>query len=248
MHPPFLRPRTVSEILDGSIQLMRRHYVPITAATGLLLLPSLLLAALLPPGMERLVDFVENVFLNFAAAATVLMVADVALGREPDMHGALRQVRGKAWMILGAAILQGLAIGFGMLLLIIPGFIAMALLFAVPIVVMVEDRKNVSEVMSRSASLARGDMLRVLGATLLALLVIVVAGIGLGLLVAFAPGLGERQADLLSRTLLIFLYPFPSVVSTLLYFDLRIRKEGFGLDDLASVHGPEVPRYGPAGY
>jgi hypothetical protein len=248
MSAPFMRPRTVPEILDASFQILRQHYGPIVAATGLILLPSILLAALLPLEMAPLAELVQNILLNFSGAATVLMVADIALGREPDMRGALRQVRGKVWIILGAAILQGLAIGFGMLLLIIPGIIAMALLFAVLIVVMVEDRVNVSDVMSRSASLAQGDMLRVLGATVLSVLIVAAAGAGLGLLVAFAPGIEARQADLLIRTLSIFVFPFTSVVATLLYFDLRIRKEGFGLDDLAGVHGPEVPRYGPVGY
>jgi hypothetical protein len=248
MSAPFIRPRTVPEILDASFQILRQHYGPIVAATGIILLPSLLLAALLPAGSGQVADLVERILINYAAAATISTVADVALGREPDMRGALRKVGSKVWLILGAAILQGLAIGFGMLLLVIPGIIAMALLFAVPIVVMVEDRVNVSDVMSRSASLAQGDMLRVLGATLLAFLVVFAAGLGLGLLVDFAPGIGARPADLLIRTLLIFLYPFPSVVATLLYFDLRIRKEGFGLDDLAGMQGPEVPRYGPAGY
>lgn len=248
MSAPFIRPRTVPEILDASFQLLRQHYGPIAAVTGLILLPSLLMAALLPLEMAPLAELVQNICLNFSGAATVLMVADVALGREPDMWGALRQVRRKAWLILGAAILQGLAVGLGMLLLVIPGLIAMALLFAVPIVVMVEERENVSDVMSRSASLAQGDMLRVLGATLLAFLVVFFAGIGLGLLVAFAPGVGERQAQLLVQTLSIFAFPFPSVVATLLYFDLRIRKEGFGLDDLADLRGSEVPRPGPAAY
>jgi len=248
MSAPFMRPRTVPEILDASFQLLRRHYGPIVAATGLILLPSLLLAALLPYELLPLAELAKNILLNFSGAATVLMVADVALGREPDMRGALRKVLGKVWVILGAAILQGLAIGFGMLLLIIPGIIAMAMLFAVPIVVMVEDRENVSDVIGRSVSLAQDDLLRVLGATVLAFLVVFVAGTGLGLLAMVAPGVGVRQADLLVRTLSFFLFPFPSVVATLLYFDLRIRKEGFGLDDLAGLRGDEVPRYGPAAY
>ena len=194
MSAPFMRPRTVPEILDASFQLLRRHYGPIVAATGLLLLPSLLVAALLPFELAPLAELMKNVLLNFGGAATVVMVADVALGREPDMWGALRKVRSKAWVILGAAILQGLAIGFGMLLLIIPGIIAMALLFAVPIVVMVEDRENVPDVISRSVSLAQDDMLRVLGATVLAFLVVFVAGAGVGLLVTFAPGVAIRLA------------------------------------------------------
>jgi hypothetical protein len=249
MSAPFMRPRTVPEILGASFQILRQHYGPIVAATGLILLPSILLAALLPAGSGQLVELVQSILITYAAAATVLMVADVALGREPDMWGALRQVRGRAWLILGAAILQGLAIMFGMLLLVIPGIIAMALLFAVPIVVMVEGKENVSDVMSRSASLAQGDMLRVLGATVLAFLIVIAAQMGLRLLVVFtaevaldflplATDIEERQADLLTRTLSIFVFPFPSVVATLLYFDLRVRKEGFGMDDLSASLPP----------
>jgi len=244
MSAPFIRPRTVPEILDAAFQILRQHYVPIVTATGIVLLPSIVLAILLPPELVAISNFAQNLLLNFAAAATVLMVADIYLGREPDMKAALEKVGGRVGTILGAAFLQGILIGLGILLCIVLGIIAFALLFAVPMVVMVEGT-GAMDALGRSNDLAEGNLLRVLGTSVLAYIIAFAAMFGLGIVIGLVAGSVEGpMAKVLISIVSIFVLPFPVVVSTLLYFDLRIRKEGYGLDNLADLRGPERPRFG----
>jgi len=245
MPAPLIRPRTVPEILDAAFQLLRRHYVPIVTATGLILLPAIVLGTLLPEEQQVGVALLNNFLLNFASAATVVMVADVYLGREPSVAEALKRVGGRAGPIFAAAVCTGVLILVGVLLCVIPGIFAYALLFAVPIVVMVEEKGPLAA-LERSVALADGHLLRILGTAVLAQLIVLAAAFGLGLAAGvLEAGAAGAVADVLVRVLPIFLYPFPVVVSTLLYFDIRIRKEGFGMDDLGAwVDQPAPP--GPA--
>ena len=247
MSAPLIRPRTVPEILDAAFGLLRQHYVPIVSATAIILFPAILLQALLPEDVAPLAALLQNFLLNFAAAATVVLVADVYLGREPDVGAALGQVGRRSWAIFAAAFFQGVLLIVGLLLCIVPGIIAYALLFAGPIVVMVEGLGPI-KALERSVELADEHLLRILGSAVLALLVVLVAALGLGMLVGLAFPEG-RQAAVIASVLALFIQPFPVVVSTLLYFDIRIRKEAFGMDDLASAFGdappqPEGPRPG----
>lgn len=243
MSAPFVRPRTVPEILDTAFQILRQHYVPIVSATGIILLPSIVLAAVLPTELVPIANLVQNLLVSFASAATVILVADVYLGREPDLRGALSRVGGRLWTVFGAAWLQGILILLGTLLCIVPGVIAFALLFAVPMVVMVEGT-GAMDALGRSNDLAEGNLLRVLGTSVLSYLIFFVAVIGAGMAVYLAAGEEGPLTEVLTSIVMVFTLPFPVVVSTVLYFDLRIRKEGYGLDNLADLRGPEAPRLG----
>jgi hypothetical protein len=107
-----------------------------------------------------------------------------------------------------------------------------AVLFAMPMIVMIE-HLGASDAADRSRELARGHVLRILGLLtvgFLMLLVYVMVGGGLlGLL-----GLGERGIDVVTSVLFVTAYPLPSVLATMLYYDLRIRKEGMDLELMAS--------------
>ncbi|MBC7789548.1 MAG: hypothetical protein H7Z74_06360 [Anaerolineae bacterium] len=52
----------------------------------------------------------------------------------------------------------------------------------------------------------------------------------------------SAAADVASQVVSILVYPLVAVVATLLYYDLRIRKEGFDLDVMAEELG--APRGG----
>jgi hypothetical protein len=247
MSASFIRPRTVPEILDAAFQILRQHYAPIVAATGIILLPSILMIVLLPPELAGLTNLVQGFLLNFASAAIVLMVADVYLGRQPDMKAALGKVGENLGDILITAIMQGFLTVLAFLACVIPGFFVAAMLFATPMVVMVEGKSG-SDALGRSRELTDGSLWRVIGSSILAYVILYAALFGLGMGIGLLLGGMGRVAEVLAATLSIFALPFPVVVGTLLYFDLRIRKEGFGLDDLADLRGPELPRPGPAAY
>lgn len=226
-------PRTVPEILDASFQLLRGYYLPILTATGVLLFPGVLLG-LAVPELLWIGSLARVVLANFASAATVLIVAGVYLGRDVDGLRAIREAFSHGWNLIGASVLAGLITVVGFVFCIIPGFLAMLLLFAVPMAVVVEDRTPV-KALERSVDLANDNILRILLTSVTAQIIVLAASLGIGVVVGLGvPFLGERAAAL-ADALTILLQPFPAVVSTVLYFDIRVRKEGFGMDDLSDL-------------
>jgi uncharacterized membrane protein HdeD (DUF308 family) len=51
----------------------------------------------------------------------------------------------------------------------------------------------------------------------------------------------ERASSLLVAMLLALVYPITGVVTTLLYYDIRVRREGFDLELLAREAAPATP-------
>jgi hypothetical protein len=74
--------------------------------------------------------------------------------------------------------------------------------------------------------LARGSMKPILLTIVLAFVIVFVAMIGVATLMAFGP-VGVRMETLLMNVVLIGLNPLPAVVATVMYYDLRIRKEAY---------------------
>jgi len=107
-----------------------------------------------------------------------------------------------------------------------------ARVFAVPMVIVLEGG-TVGHAFSRSLELTRGSVGRVIGVLVLTgLIFLALFGAILffiGYLSAVAPRGGPMYA-VLSSVINIFAYPIYTVFITLLYYDLRIRKDGFDLE------------------
>jgi uncharacterized membrane protein len=147
--------------------------------------------------------------------------------------------------ILIASLLMGLVILLGFLLMVIPGVIlAVGLAVAIPAVVL-EAGRSASGALSRSWELTRGSRWRIfgLGLTLFVLLYIPVVAIS-GLVAVLVPrgaaaGFGASStativALAIGGVVQLFIYPLFYCVLTVTYYDLRVRKEGFDLELLAS--------------
>ncbi|HEV2148471.1 MAG TPA: hypothetical protein VGR37_13800 [Longimicrobiaceae bacterium] len=238
-----LRPRTAAEILDGAFQLLRAHYAPLVSASLVLVAPFALLEIAVPEPARWMTGLLTNLALMAGNAATVLIVAYAYLGRPIGAMAAVRTVLARFPSVWGAAFLQGIAVIVGFLLLVIPGFVALAWTFAMPMVVMVEG-VGAGDAFERSKSLVRGDVLRVLGILALAYALYFVAILGISLTLGFilgALGAGDTLLEALGGVLAITFYPLIGVVGTLLYFDLRIRKEAFDLEVLLDDEVEELP-------
>ena len=242
MQAPTFRARGVSEILDGAFQIIRAQYVPLVIASAVLLLPTAILK-LAFPSVAMLFDFLDRFMFLVASGATVLIVSETYMGRDPDVTDVLTRVFrrfGALWM---AAFASGLLIMAGIIMLVVPAFIFWAWTFAMPIVVMVEGRSG-GESFERSKELAKGHIGHILGTLVLAYVifffVVFALSIGVGMAVALT-GVGTEMIDFAGQLLLVCFYPFPSVVATLLYYDLRIRKEGFDIQMLMQQMGGGVP-------
>ena len=230
-----LRPRSPTEIVDAAFRVCRAHYGPLVAATAVMVAPAIALKILIPQGLPAW-EALQNLLLSVTDGAVIAIVSEVYLGRTADAGTGLRAAGRRIGSLIGSSIARNILVGLGLLLLIVPGVIFFAGSFAVPMAVILEG-ETTGPAFSRSRDLVH-DYLRHVLATLALLAVIVFgmiigAGLALGLVAEFLGG-EERYIDLGIDVVLIFLYPLFSVGGTLLYYDLRIRKEGFDLEMMAS--------------
>ena len=98
----------------------------------------------------------------------------------------------------------------------------------------------------RSRELARGSALRILGLLVIigVLFMVVVFTIG-GLLGGFFEN--STVASMISSFLIVPVYPVLGTLFTALYYDLRIRREGYDIELLARAVGDAPPGDAPAG-
>ena len=240
MQAPVLRARTAGEILDAAFQLLRTHYSAVVIAAGGFLLPPLLIT-LLVPSWAPLANLLDRLLSLAAGAVVAVVVSDIYLGQQIDLGRSMRAVGSRFLSVWGAALIQGFAILVGLLLLIVPGIVFAAWSFAMPIIVMIEGA-SAGESWERSRSLARGHVGHILATLGVAWLIVIAAFLGMMFATGAVIGLlgaGEAIAEPIGSIAFILLYPFVGVVGTLLYYDLRIKKEGFDLQLLAHELGDE---------
>jgi hypothetical protein len=135
---------------------------------------------------------------------------------------------------LGAA---GVALGLmmvGVVLMVLPVIVASALAVSLPALIV--EHINAGAALSRSWALTKGRRVRVAFTLFVFLLILMVPYIGLGLIFGFATAAGGEGTLLLfvlQYAISILLTPLLYCVVTLLYFDLRVRREAFDLEMLA---------------
>jgi Membrane domain of glycerophosphoryl diester phosphodiesterase len=248
-----LRPLTVGEILDTSFLLYRRHFGALATialvCTGVPLVLRLFLEAsggFFANLTLAVVYALSLVVLNLVATgATVFVVSESYLGRPLSAGEALRRSTPYIGRIMICSLLMALVIGLGFLLFVIPAIIlAVGLAVAIPAVVL-EAGASPSGALSRSWELTRGSRWRMfgLGVTVVVLLYVPLVAIT-GLVALLLPSgggpfgamsLGVVVAVAVGGVVQMFLYPLFYCVLTVTYYDLRVRKEGFDLELLAST-------------
>src|SRR5258708_6163912 len=142
-------------------------------------------------------------------------------------------------MIGSAAILAGLGIAFGMVLLIVPGLI-LATMWAVAIPIAVVEKMGATASLSRSAALTRERRWRVFGAVFVSglLAVLVGAAIGGAARGPAYPARGHRPPTLMvavSWAAGAIFQAFNACVVATLYYFLRRDKEGVDIHQIAAV-------------
>ncbi len=143
-----------------------------------------------------------------------------------------------------AAFVFGVLVGIGFLILIIPG-IFLWVSFAVIWEALIIEGLGPIESMKRSWRLVAGERWRVLGAGLLTtFLAMIVLGIVLFVIwLIVSPGLGVSDgvaAYLVEHVGILLAMPLHAAVTTVIYLDLRVRKESLTKDELAAVLSERV--------
>jgi hypothetical protein len=197
-------------------------------------------------GFGLVAVFLALVFQPIATAAILYIVMEEYAGRRPGMGAALGFALSRFPTLLGASIIVGLIVGVGFILCCAPG-IYFYVTYAFVGQVVVLERLGVGESLQRAQNLVTGHRWRVLGVLLLIgianWIVQMSIGMGLGFVLPaqeFVPVEGGVRTKLnplnhvidtlIAQLAAILFSTYIAVCTTLLYLDLRIRKEGFDLE------------------
>ena len=195
------------------------------------------MATYLPPLIGSMILFaIIYVFFMLVAGGTIIkFTSDKFFGRETSLSDSFGHASARFLSLAGSAILFGLAIIGGLILLIIPG-----ILFAVWFIlssqcVILEDSKAVSS-LGRSKHYVGGYWWKTFGVLIVAGLVMAVGfGISSGIDAMIVYGFGTVIANqyvtsiisgIVSAIITAFIYPFWIVAATITYYDLKARKSG----------------------
>jgi uncharacterized membrane protein len=246
-----MRPMRLSELLDASFALYRREFVPLVfVALSTQALPLILtLFVELGGGVgERpllwLASVVASLILGqVGIAASTFIVAEAYLGGTITPQEAFRRAAPFIGRLLLAAIASGLLFGLGFILLIVPGVIIMCALAVTGPAIVLENQPTATAGMSRSWNLTKGFRGKVFGAYMVAFFIILLPGVALGAISVAATASAESASApavavlLVQMILQVLAYPYIYVLTTLLYYDFRVRKEAYDLEMLSTSLG-----------
>jgi hypothetical protein len=267
MDPASLRPLGVGEILDLGIKIYRRRFGTLARAVAVVVVPISVLSAIvgLSAGTETTGtefdggDLAAGVgaalvggLLGYAAsqlatAASFEIVAGDYLDETRTWQQSLVVARRRFWPLVWLSLLQAIAIGLGFLLCILPG-IYLGVVFSIAVPVLLFDDVRGTKALGRSRALLKDRFWPTLGALAVSMILSsIVSGIIQGVLLGVTSSGGEvvdAFAQAVAGSLSsILTTPFSAAVVAVLYFDARVRKEGFDLELLARRIGvdPEPP-------
>ena len=268
-----LRPLGLAEILDGSFRVIRRNPGATFGLSAVLAVIRVAVTAGLQLGAYRFLSTVQlelvGTLVVGAALGTVLtglltlVVTQDVLGVRISTREVLTRLRGRAWALLGLALVITVLESLALLPLLVLGVWLWGL-WAVAVPVLMVERSTVRGALSRSRRLVSGLWWRVWGiralgfllASLLGALVTVpfillaslvtgsgftATGVNSGVPVAYV--LIISVGSVLSSTLTS---PIRAGIDALLYLDLRMRREGLDIV-LHSQASPVRPVAPPAG-
>jgi hypothetical protein len=206
----------------------------LSAATGVGVLAVLL---------GGLISFVAYLYSH---GATIFAVSDLYLGQTATIGGSLRKMRGHAANLFGVLFLEGLAMIAGFILLIFPGiYVTCRLCTSAPAAIL--EQLGPSESLSRSFELTRDSALRAFAIFCIYMAIFYAIFLLLSgpfLFLITTAGRGGNPAmvivwlvcsQIASFVATTVVEPVLTIATTVFYYDLRVRKEGFDLQMLVNA-------------
>jgi hypothetical protein len=241
-HPAFRGVFETGKVLGESFAIYFRNFIPFILLTAVALSPLYLLQAygtadraitLTSPlaVVSSLLLLVASVVCPYIATAAITYgVFQQMRGRDASIGDCLARGLTSFLPVLGLALLQGLAIGLGLIACVVPG-ILLALRWAVSIPAAVEERPGVSGAMSRSTYLTEGFRGRIFFILALIFILNVVSQVLAALVAAKDPSLFL----LLSGVANVLNTSLSATATAVMYYRLRSIKESIDVDQIASV-------------
>lgn len=253
-------PMSVSRIVDRTFTLYKQNFLRFITIVAVIQVPlalvSLVWLAILSRGVEETTSAITATVASFVSifislvgnalcqGALARSISDAYLGKELTVEQTFRAVLPKLMTLIGASLLVGLVVGLGFMLLVVPGVI-FGLWFFVTTPSIVVENQGITAGMSRSKALASGNLGKVFAVGLLAVAITWIISFPIGFVGGFISRLLFSESFMLTLFFnqfagligQVLATPIASAAAVLLYYDLRIRKEGFDLQMLAQNMG-----------
>jgi hypothetical protein len=179
------------------------------------------------------------VIAPLTGGATAQTVSDIYLGNNVTLNRSLRAAWSRYGTLLKSHFIPVMAVMAGIVMLVVPGILwLLSYLFISPIV-MNEGLSKSREIRLRSRSLVRGYRGKAFVILIVIIFIELLAQAGIRTVARFFVGAAATtgMAPILNESVTIVAAPMFALSITLLYYDLRIRKEGFDLEMLSRAVG-----------
>ena len=244
------RERDLSALFSDTFRVMRDHPGPLLVMSAAIVVPVQLIVSGI--GLERLtsgyrgeVDRAEQlipmilslfVIAPLIAAAMIQMLREVSEGHRLSAPQCLQAALDAFAPLFLAILFMAAGIAVGLAALFLPGIYLLIRWFFVAQCVVIEDKRGF-DALARSGQLVRDNWWRVFAIVFLAQAVAAIPAILISVPMEAAAKSADREVLRLAGDMLasIATAPFVAIVTTLLFYDLRARRERM----LAS--GPSVP-------
>ncbi len=271
-YSPQLRPLSVGETLDASFKVFRQNFGTLALCVLVVSVPVNIVSTLITASTSNtsfefgatrtttsasgtiiagtlITAVLAMVLYTLASAACFRAVSGAYLGQRHTASESWRFAATKLLPLLLLSLLFFLAVVAGTIALIVPGiWLSIALSLSFP--ALLSEGLSPVAAMRRSFGLVRGRWWATFGALFVMYLIVAVISGVVGAVIGGILGAAtdSRTVSAVVLTIVNILasmitLPLFAAVLTILYFDLRVRKEGFDLQLLAQGVGQDAPGY-----
>jgi hypothetical protein len=240
---------SIGRVISTSLAVFGRNLVPFLVLAFIIGIPYLVVTFMAASSLDLAV--IEQTgqlppgFWGMILVSSIIFMLTYSLTQATIIYGTVQDLRGQRaplgdciargfssmGRVLIAALLASIAIGIGMMLLVVPGLFLLLIWWVLTPVLVVENA-GIGQAFSRSRELTRGHRWKILAILLIVGVAQWLVGLVLGLAGA---ALGTMAAQVLNAVVLLFFSAFACVLAAVGYYLLRAEKEGIVIDDLARV-------------
>jgi len=177
-----------------------------------------------------------SIAFPIAGGAATYAISERYLGNQVALHVALRRGLASFWSVSIAQITVSAKVIFGLMLLVVPGVLWWLSYSVVVPAILVEGQKSTAS-LRRSRELMKGQRGKAFAIMTVLILLEALSSAGISSLTGIFGGVDSAGGAVLHSAAnslkSVVLAPLGIVATILLYYDMRIRKEGFDLDMLS---------------
>ena len=250
---PRFEAMTTGALLDRAVRLYANNFALLLGITAVAYVPFYLIMLLFQSSISfnphdenapwaAILYFIvfmvlwTSIAFPIAGGAATYAISERYLGNNVAIDAALRRGLAHFWSVSMAQITVSIRVIIGFMLFIVPGVLWLLSYSLVVPTILVEGQKAMPS-LRRSRELMKGQRGKGFAIMIVLILLEFITGAGISSVSRAIIGTDSTGGAVLhsavSNLMSIFLAPLGIVATILLYYDMRIRKEGFDLDMLS---------------